>query len=341
MIEILNVSKTFTSKSNTVEALKDVSIKVNDGDIFGVIGFSGAGKSTLIRTVNFLEKPTEGQVIVDGLDLGELSKRELRSVRKSIGMIFQQFNLLGSKTVYENLAIPYILNKIPKNEIKQRVVDLLKFVELEDKIDCYANKLSGGQKQRVGIARALATNPSILLCDEATSALDPKTTQSILKLLKRINQEFNITILIITHEMNVIREICNRVAVMEDGRIVEQGDVVDVFGNPQQEITKDFVKTVIHDEIPDSMIQSVKRERRNHKLVKLKFLGENANDSLISKLNKMFHVETNILYATVSELQGSTLVILILNIIGNEEELQKALKYIEDVGVSCERVVLT
>lgn len=340
MIELKNVSKSFTSKAGDVKALKNISMTVNDGDIFGVIGFSGAGKSTLIRTINFLEEPTEGQVIVNGENLRKLSKNNLRRVRKSIGMIFQQFNLLNSKTVFDNVAIPLILNKVPKDEIKKRVDDLLKFVELEDKINTYVSKLSGGQKQRIGIARALATNPSILLCDEATSALDPKTTQSILKLLKRINTEFNITILIITHEMNVIREICNRVAVMDSGKIVEQGEVIDVFGNPQQEITKDFVKTVINDEIPESILNSVKKDTRNSEIVKLKFLGSNASNSLISKISKNFNIETNILYATVSELQGNTLAIIVLNIIGTIEEIQKVKKCIEKANVNYEKVVL-
>lgn len=340
MIELNNVSKTFTSKAGKVEALKDISIKVYDGDIFGVIGFSGAGKSTLIRTVNFLEEPTEGNVIVNKENLGKLSKSDLRRVRKSIGMIFQQFNLLNSKTVFDNVAIPLILNKVPKEEIKKRVEDLLKFVELEDKINTYVNKLSGGQKQRVGIARALATNPSILLCDEATSALDPKTTQSILKLLKKINKEFNITILIITHEMNVIREICNRVAVMEDGKIVEQGEVINVFGNPQQDITKDFVKTVINDDIPESIISNIKKDSRNKEIIKLKLLGSETSDSLISTINKNFNVETNILYATVTELQGSAFAIIILNIIGDTEDIQKVKKYIKDSGINYEKVVL-
>lgn len=340
MIELQNVSKTFESNSGNVKALKDISIKIDKGEIFGIVGFSGAGKSTLLRTINYIEEPTEGKVIIDNLELGKLSKNELRSVRKSIGMIFQQFNLLSSKTVYDNVAIPLVLNKVPKDEIEKRVKELLEFVELEDKIDTYVNKLSGGQKQRVGIARALATDPAILLCDEVTSALDPKTTQSILKLLKRINTELNITIVIITHEMNVIREMCNSVAVMENGRIIEQGNVIDVFGNPQQETTKDFVRTVINDEIPESIIESIKKDTRNNEIVKLKFLGSNASDSLISKINKTFDVETNILYATVTELEGTTLAIIILQIIGDTQEIQNALEFIKNSGVNYERKVL-
>lgn len=214
MIEFENVSKVFRVKENKVEALKNVNLKIEKGDIYGIIGFSGAGKSTLLRTINALEKPTEGRVLIDGEDLQQLSPADLRKKRKSIGMIFQQFNLLETKTVFENVALPLKLNKVPKDQIKKRVEEILKFVELSDKSEVYPAKLSGGQKQRVGIARALATEPSILLSDEATSALDPKTTASILKLLKKINQELHITIVLITHEMNVIQSICNHVAVM-------------------------------------------------------------------------------------------------------------------------------
>ncbi len=340
MISIQNVSKSFYGKGASVDALKHVSLEIQDGDIFGVIGFSGAGKSTLIRTVNLLERPDEGRVVVNGEDIIALSKKELRRVRKTIGMVFQQFNLLNSKTVYQNIAAPLILNKVPKAEIKKRVQQLLEFVELEEKIDTYVDKLSGGQKQRVGIARALATNPSILLCDEATSALDPKTTASILELLKKVNRELNVTILLITHEMNVIRNICNRVAVMEDGAVVEQGNVIDVFGSPVHEITKGFVKTVIDDTIPGSIRAALKQEKRPGEIIKLKFRGETAQDSLLSRINKTYDVETSILFATVSELQGSVLSILILKLTGAQEEIEKVIKHIKDSNVEVERVVL-
>ncbi len=340
MISIQNVSKSFYGKGASVDALKHVSLEIQDGDIFGVIGFSGAGKSTLIRTVNLLERPDEGRVVVNGEDIIALSKKELRRVRKTIGMVFQQFNLLNSKTVYQNIAAPLILNKVPKAEIKKRVQQLLEFVELEEKIDTYVDKLSGGHKLRVGIARALATNPSILLCDEATSALDPKTTASILELLKKVNRELNVTILLITHEMNVIRNICNRVAVMEDGAVVEQGNVIDVFGSPVHEITKGFVKTVIDDTIPGSIRAALKQEKRPGEIIKLKFRGETAQDSLLSRINKTYDVETSILFATVSELQGSVLSILILKLTGAQEEIEKVIKHIKDSNVEVERVVL-
>ena len=234
MIRFEHVSKTFQTKNGPFDALKDVSFEIEKGDIYGVIGYSGAGKSTLIRMVNALETPTSGNVWVEGKDIGTLNQKELRNLRKGIGMIFQQFNLLESKTIYDNVAIALKLNGVSKKDIEKRVTELLDFVELSDKKYSYPGQLSGGQKQRVGIARALANNPSILLCDEATSALDPKTTDSILELLKKINEMLHITIVIITHEMNVIQKICNKVAVMDYGQVVETGSVIQVFPIPSR-----------------------------------------------------------------------------------------------------------
>lgn len=338
MIQLIDISKTFNSKTRDVQAVKNVNMTIEDGDVFGVIGFSGAGKSTLIRLVNGLEKPDSGKVIVNGREIGGLSKADLRKERKEIGMVFQQFNLLNSKSVYDNVALPLILNKMPKNDIRKRVLQLLEYVELSDKVEAYPNELSGGQKQRVGIARALATNPCILLCDEATSALDPKTTQSILQLLKKINKEFHITILIITHEMNVIREICNKVAVMENGEIAEQGNVIDVFGNPQKEVTMNFVKTVINDEIPESIANNLKENLSNSSIIKFKFIGSNGQDPVLSKINKQFDVSTNILFATVSEFKDGILGIMIVQLVGNETERDRAFAYIESQGVTYERM---
>lgn len=241
MIEFNQVSKVFDSGGKKVEALSDVQLTVEKGDIFGVIGFSGAGKSTLIRTVNLLEYPTSGEVIVEGRNLAKLSENEIRQAKKDIGMIFQHFNLLNSKTVFDNVAMPLFLSGYNKKAVKEQVYEILRFVGLEEKANNYPDQLSGGQKQRVGIARALVTNPSILLCDEATSALDPETTTSILNLLKRINEEYKITILIITHEMEVIKQICNRVAVMEDGHVIETGNVFDIFAQPKTDTTRNFV----------------------------------------------------------------------------------------------------
>ena len=264
MIQLEHISKRYVGPSGTVDALKDVSVHVEKGDIYGIIGSSGAGKSTLLRMVNQLEKPDTGTVTVAGRELSRLSKAELRKMRRKIGMVFQQFNLLESKTVFQNVAIPLILEGIPKEKITERVKEVLHIVELHDKRDTYVTQLSGGQKQRVGIARALATEPAILLCDEATSALDPKTTESILGLLKRINKKMGVTILLITHQMQVIQMICNKVAVMGNGQIVEQGTVLDVFSQPHAPVTQEFVRTVINDQIPKSILDLLQTETRHY-----------------------------------------------------------------------------
>lgn len=295
MIEFKHLSKRFSSASGMIDALQDVNLSIADGDIFGVIGFSGAGKSTLLRMVNRLEDPTEGEVLINGVNILAQSHDELRRMRKKIGMVFQQFNLLESRTVYENVALPLILNKTDAVQMERTVTTLLQFVGLSDKKDAYPSQLSGGQKQRVGIARALSTNPSILLCDEATSALDPVATEQILQLLKRINKELGITILIVTHEIDVIQKICNRVAVMELGRVVEQGSVLDVFSDPQKEITKRFVKTVIPNEVPQSVLEKLKAESRPYQLLRVRFLGDEAAENLFYHLNHDLGVETNIL----------------------------------------------
>lgn len=329
MIEFENVSKDFRIKESKVEALKNVNLKIENGDIFGIIGFSGAGKSTLLRTINALEKPTEGRVLIDGEDINQLTSSRLREKRKSIGMIFQQFNLLETKTVYENVALPLKLNNVPKEQIKKRVEEILDFVELSDKSQAYPAKLSGGQKQRVGIARALATEPSILLSDEATSALDPKTTASILKLLKKINRELHITIVLITHEMNVIQSICNHVAVMEKGEIVEKGNVIDIFSMPKMSITRNFVKTVINDNVPERLIAGILTDQRNYKILRLKFLDSDSTESVLAEVNKRFEVETNILFANISEIQDRILGIIIVQIVGNPVEIKKAESYFD------------
>ena len=340
MIEFENVSKVFRGKENQVEALKNVNLKIETGDIYGIIGFSGAGKSTLLRMINALEKPTEGRVLIDDEDISQLSATELRNKRKSIGMIFQQFHLLETKTVYENVALPLKLNKVPKEQIKKRVEEILEFVELSDKSRTYPAKLSGGQKQRVGIARALATEPSILLSDEATSALDPKTTASILKLLKKINRELHITIVLITHEMNVIQSICNHVAVMENGEIVEKGDVIDIFSSPQKSITRNFVKTVINDSVPERLVAGIRMDERNYKILRLKFLDSDSTESVLATVNKKYDVETNILFANISEIQERILGIIIVQIVGKPEEIQKAEAYFETQRVGHREVSL-
>ena len=338
LIQIEHVSKTFSGKYGTVHALDDVSIHVEKGDICGIIGFSGAGKSMLIRLVNGLETADSGKVTVCGKELSTLKKPELRTLRRKIGMVFQQFNLLESKTVYHNIALPLILAKTPKAEIDKKVMEVLKIVELEDKKDTYISQLSGGQKQRVGIARALTTDPELLLCDEATSALDPQTTESILKLLKRINREMGVTILLITHQMQVVQMICNKVAVMESGKIVESGSVLEVFGSPKMPVTKRFVQTVIRDQIPDSIVSLVKEQKENFRIERLKFIGSSVKRPVISDICKTDGVVVNILGAAVQELEDSVMCVFILQLIGDDESIEKAEAEIDKNGVLRERL---
>ena len=338
MIKVEHANKTFSGKYGTVHALQDVSIHVEKGDIYGIIGFSGAGKSTLIRLVNGLETPDTGNVIVQGENLGNLKKTQLRKLRRKIGMVFQQFNLLESKTVYHNIALPLILEKAPKEEIDKKVKEVLRFVELEDKKDVYVSQLSGGQKQRVGIARALTTTPDILLCDEATSALDPQTTESILKLLKKINREMGVTILLITHQMQVVQMICNKVAVMENGQVVEAGSVLDVFEKPQAPVTRRFVQTVVNDQIPESILSLVKEQKEHFRVERLKFIGSSVKRPVISDICHVDGIVVNILGATVQELQENVMCVFILQLIGTEEKILEAEKQIDGNGVIRERV---
>jgi len=337
MIEIKDVYKTYYRNKIATEALKGVSLNVGEGDVFGVIGYSGAGKSTIVRMVNYLERPTKGQVIVDGQPLDQLSTSELRGVKKQIGMIFQHFNLLDSKTTYDNIAMPLILSKKGKAEINKRVTELLDFVGLTDKAKSYPSELSGGQKQRVGIARALALNPKILLCDEATSALDPQTTKSILQLLKRINKKYNITILLITHEMSVIQEICNRVAVMENGEIIEQGSVLEVFGHPKKLATKSFVETVIHNRIPDSVLKFLD-EKIDNPIYRVKVTGEGAAKPIVNELIKQYDLNVNILFANMTEIQETTLLIMYLQLEGENHAVEEALSYLKSNQARVEEV---
>ena len=338
MIKVEHANKTFSGKYGKVHALQDVSIHVEKGDIYGIIGFSGAGKSTLIRLVNGLETLDSGTVTVHGEELGSLKKPQLRKLRRKIGMVFQQFNLLESKTVYHNIALPLILEKVPKAEIDKKVKEVLQFVELEDKKDVYVSQLSGGQKQRVGIARALTTTPDILRCDEATSALDPQTTEAILKLLKKINREMGVTILLITHQMQVVQMICNKVAVMEKGQVVEAGSVPDVFGKPQAPVTKRFVQTVVNDQIPESIISLVKEQKEHFRVERLKFIGSSVKRPVISDICHVEGIVVNILGATVQELQDNIMCVFILQLLGSEEKILKAEKQIDENGVIRERV---
>lgn len=329
MITLTHLQKVFAEGS--VKALDDVSLQIESGDLFGIIGYSGAGKSTLLRSMNGLEKPTSGQVEVMGKRLNELSEKELMDVRKEIGMIFQHFNLMKSKSVFQNVIFPLKHTKLTAAEKEKRAMELLKLVGLEDKMAAYPSQLSGGQKQRVAIARALATNPKILLCDEATSALDPQTTQSILALLKEINQKLGITIVLITHQMEVIKEICTKVAVMEKGRVLETGSLVEVFGSPQSHITKAFVNKSFHYER-----FSEPEGGKIAKLLHLKYLGEASGKPLISNLSRLFNVEANITVGNIEKLQSTWIGNLVIDLQGSAEAVNQATQYIQEQNVEME-----
>lgn len=338
IISFENLSKRYEKEGQTFVALDNVTFKVNKGDVYGLIGFSGAGKSTLLRMVNALETPTEGKVFVKGVDLTSLKESKLREVRKDIGMIFQEFNLLETKTVFDNIAIPLVLRHESKQKIKSRVEELLKFVGLEDKAKALPGELSGGQKQRVGIARALATEPEILLCDEATSALDPDTTESILNLLARVNKELNVTILFVTHTIRVVQKLCNKVAILEHGKLVENGSVIDIFSKPKSTIAKRFVETVIPSKIPESIVAELKKYEANYKVIRIFFHAEHATDDVIWQINAKLGVHTNVMFASVTELQGRVLSIITLQLTGNEEDFKKVEDYINSHGIAFEEV---
>jgi D-methionine transport system ATP-binding protein len=323
MIEVRNLVKEYVTKRGKVIGVNNVSLTIEKGEIFGIVGYSGAGKSSLIRCINLLEKPTSGQVIVDGVDLTTLNKKELRKARQKIGMIFQHFHLVSSKTVYENIAFALKAANKTKREIDQRVTELLEMVGLSDKRDVYPSQLSGGQKQRVGIARALANNPSVLLCDEATSALDPSTTKSILDLLKKINRELGLTIVLITHEMEVVKDICDRMAVMQDGQIIEEGPVYDIFANPVQPLTKQFIQSVLQFELPEHLL-----EKRNGTIVKIQFKGPIAEESVVSDVFQQFKVKGNILHGKIEYIQDVPLGIFVMELTGDEAEVKSAIDYI-------------
>lgn len=329
MLILNDVHKVYgKKKEKKVTALQGINLSVEKGEIFGVVGFSGAGKSTLIRCVNLLERPTSGKVTINGVDLLELSPKDLRAQRKKIGMIFQHYNLLNAKTIFQNVAMPLILEGKPKKAIEKKVIELLSFVGLEDRVDHYPEQLSGGQKQRVGIARALATDPDILLCDEATSALDPSTTESVLELLRKVRHEFGVTILMITHEMNVIRDICDKVAVIEGGKIVEQGSVIDVFTEPQQDITKSFVRTVLNDSIPSTIKELIRNNiGKSYRII---FKGSSTSLPLLSETAKKFEVDLNVFYGMITELQKIPFGNLLVNINGDKQEIDKAVQFMRD-----------
>ncbi len=337
MIRIKDVSKAFKNGSKQqVNAVDGASLEIETGEIFGIIGYSGAGKSTLVRMLNGLEKPTAGTVEVAGRDLSSLGRKELCKVRQEIGMIFQHFNLLWSRTVRENIAFPLEIAGASAAERKARVDELIGLVGLDGKADVYPSELSGGQKQRVGIARALANQPKVLLCDEATSALDPETTDSILDLLVDINKRFNLTIVIITHEMHVIRKICHRVAVMEQGRVLETGDVLDIFKNPIEQVTQRFVQQVNSQGDTREIVTHLLKKYPTGKVVKLTFIGESAEAPLLSQIIRDFTAEVNILQGNISQTQHGAVGTLYIHLNGSEVEINEVLAFIRQNEVGAE-----
>ena len=351
MIELQNIDVTFYQKKKKIVAVRRVSLTVDQGDVYGIVGYSGAGKSTLVRVINLLQRPNEGKVLIKGKNILQFSAKELRAQRKKIGMIFQHFNLMKERTIFENIDFSLKYSGLNKKQRIEKIDQLLELVGLSEKKEAYPSQLSGGQKQRVAIARALANDPEILLCDEATSALDPKTTIQILDLLKRLNKEFGLTIVLITHEMQVVKEICNKVAVMENGEVIEKNDIVSIFSQPKQELTKDFIRTATHiDQAFETIIQhpNFTKLKSNEELVEFSYVGEQTSEPLIAHLYSKFHVVTNILYGNVEIIQQVPIGNLIVILSGEENQRKQALAYLKvkgvkvkllKIGESCENIV--
>lgn len=332
MIELKNISVVFSQGSRKITAVTEVDLTVERGDVYGIVGYSGAGKSTLVRVINLLQRPTTGSVVVDGTEMTALSPKALREKRKSIGMIFQHFNLMDSRTIADNVDFSLKYSGKNKEERKQKVTELLELVGLSDKAKAYPSQLSGGQKQRVAIARALANDPEILLCDEATSALDPKTTLQILALLKELNKKLGLTIVLITHEMQVVKEICNKVAVMENGQVIEHGESVQIFSQPQQALTRDFIRTATHvDQALETILGHEKFSQINDDewLVELSYVGEQTGEPIIAELFSRYQVITNILYGNVEIIQDIPLGSLIVTLKGTQANREQALAFLK------------
>ena len=339
MIKLNNITKIFTLPDKKLTALDNVSLHVPKGQICGVIGASGAGKSTLIRCVNLLERPTHGAVVIGDVDLTQLSDAELVKTRRQIGMIFQHFNLLTSRTVFENVALPLELENKSKAEIQEKTTALLALVGLSDKHNVYPANLSGGQKQRVAIARALASDPKVLLCDEATSALDPATTQSILKLLKEINRTLGITILLITHEMEVVKRICDQVAVIDKGRLIEQGTVSEIFSNPKTELAQEFIRSTFHITLPEEYLENLSdtpKHAKSYPIIKFEFTGRSVDAPLLSQASKKFGVELSILTSQIDYAGGVKFGFTIAEIEGDEDAITQAKVYLMENNVRVE-----
>lgn len=339
MIKLNNITKIFTLPDKKLTALDNVSLHVPKGQICGVIGASGAGKSTLIRCVNLLERPTHGAVIIDDVELTQLSDAELVKTRRQIGMIFQHFNLLTSRTVFENVALPLELENKSKAEIQEKTTALLALVGLSDKHNVYPANLSGGQKQRVAIARALASDPKVLLCDEATSALDPATTQSILKLLKEINRTLGITILLITHEMEVVKRICDQVAVIDKGRLIEQGTVSEIFSNPKTELAQEFISSTFHITLPEEYLENLSdtpKHAKSYPIIKFEFTGRSVDAPLLSQASKKFGVELSILTSQIDYAGGVKFGFTIAEVEGDEDAITQTKVYLMENNVRVE-----
>ncbi len=338
MIKLNQIKKVFDVAGQPLTVLDDVSLHIEKGQIFGVIGASGAGKSTLIRCVNLLERPTAGTVLVDDVDLTQMSDSELIFARRQIGMIFQHFNLLHSRTVFDNIALPLELAQTPRSQIQQKVNELLDLVGLTEKKDAYPANLSGGQKQRVAIARALACDPKVLLCDEATSALDPATTQSILSLLQEINQRLGITILLITHEMDVVKRICHRVAVMDKGKLIEQGAVSELFSNPQTTLAQEFIRSTFHVALPDEYMAKLSStaSATSHPIVRLEFTGQSVDAPLLSQIAQKFAIDFSILTSQIDYVDGVKFGILIVEFLGEQAIIEQGLAYLREQQVRIE-----
>lgn len=336
MIEFKDISKQYELKGQTLHALNRINLQIPTGSIFGIIGYSGAGKSTLIRLINLLERPNSGQVIINGTDFTALDAKSLRQERTQIGMIFQHFNLMQTKTVAANIEMPMKLLGWSKAEREKRLEELLDFIDLKHKRHAFPDELSGGQKQRVGIARALANHPKILLCDEATSALDPQTTKSVLQLLKRINQEQGITIVMVTHEMDVIETVCDYVAVMEKGDVIETGSTLQIFSQPQHPTTKNFIQTVLQQNLPVNILANLENQN-HHSIYCLKFLGSSAQETVIQGVIKQFDISLNILFANMTEINGSVIGQMFIQLLGDPAQITAAMQYLRDNGVQVDQ----
>lgn len=340
MIRFQNVCKEYSRGTQRMMALNNVSLTVAPGEIFGVIGHSGAGKSTLLHCANLLERPTLGQVFIDETDITHYSDLNLRTIRHKIGMIFQHFNLLSSKTVFDNIALPLRLAGHSKKEIDHIVSPLLAFTGLEDKRLVFPHHLSGGQKQRVAIARALVNKPKVLLCDEATSALDPNTTQTILQLLKKINQEFNLTILLITHEMDVIRQICDRVALLHRGEILEQDSAINFFLKPKTDLAKQFIRSNFHEHLPDDLQLRLLPQKTvdSNYIVRLTFKNEVVREPIIANLTQHYQLYPNILQATIERIGNTHIGVMLLEIVGKSSAIEQGIGYLQQLGVQVESI---